>query len=291
MSLESITSFLHKAWLGTTNLVLGLAGMACLWLGVFSLWSGKDLSAAATGLTAGLVLLLAASIERFEVLKGLGMEARTRKLDEAISQTTATLAQLREWAEMSSDLFISMASNAGRFDAAPTTEEAYEIAERVRQNLKSIGSSEEVIKKTMSPWVSITSGDLARKLLDDVQKKVDLGVQHWDIQLRNYPMPVAAGDPEHQLILDNRNRYLNYQTQHLRRVHEWPIGTHSTELRRIVESVPLLDETDRKELREMISPWLPRLDFLAINCNLSDKEAWFAYLREEPDTISKLLPK
>lgn len=89
-----------------TNLTLGLAGIACILQGVFVLWLRPDITAPIPGLAAGLIFLLASSIERFEVLKGLGVEARTRKLDAAISQANATLEQLRELAELSSEVIV-----------------------------------------------------------------------------------------------------------------------------------------------------------------------------------------
>lgn len=264
-------------WLADT--ALALVGAVSLGLGVFFLWQG-DVASAGTGLTAGLVLLLAASVERFEVLKGLGVEARTRKLDAAITQATATLEQLRELAEMSGESLVSLNSKMGRLDSDPPAPEAYEVVQRVRRNLKNLGSSDETIRKAMTPWVHTLSFDLTYALLTEILHPWRLLLQHWDQKIQAYPQPIAAGDPAFQALLDQRKHFGTFEGNYVGGgVYEWQPGTHSQRLRNIVDSVPLLDDADRQPLRDLIAPWLPRLDYLAKNYDLSDKEEWFAKLK------------
>ena len=85
----------YRSWLlGLTNLGLFLAGMANLAIGTWSATRAES-TLAATCLSAGLVLLFAATVDRFETLKGLGLEARTRALKEATSEAAVILADLQ----------------------------------------------------------------------------------------------------------------------------------------------------------------------------------------------------
>jgi hypothetical protein len=274
------SSKLLTVWLGAINLALGVAGFSCLAIGVYALASAKDIAITGTGLTAGLVLLLAASIERFEVLKGLGMEAKTRKLDVALSQATASLDQLRELAELSSDFVIPLVVNAGRWDSGTSTKDAYEIAQRVKRNLVGLGSTDAAVRKTLAPWVTMTSNDLSRELMKAALHQMDLGVQHYSIQLRNLQAAPEGGTQANQASLDAMNRFVQFRQQHMGDVHDWSIGTHAAKLRNIFELMPLLEGTERTTLFASIAPWLPRLDFLAANYDLSDKEQWFAMLKD-----------
>lgn len=276
MAEKAIYPLLGKIFLWLVNVVLAFAGIACLMLGVVTLWHGADLVAAGTGLTAGLVFLFSATIDRFESLKGLGVEARTRKLDEAISQANATVDQLRELAELSSGFVVSLSAKAGRWDSAPTLRESHEIAQRVRRNLKSLGSSEPVIRETLAPWVSIVIIDQVREVLKEVRRPLLLAQEHYSQKLQAYPTPIAAGDPEYQALLDQRNKYGAYEGTTFGDVSDWPAGTHVNTLRRMVRSMPLVDESDREKLKTLIAPWLPRLEYLVANNDLSDKEEWFA---------------
>ena len=70
---------------GLTNWGLFAAWSVNLGVGTWSALHG-GVALAATSLTAGLVLLFAATIDRFELLKGLGVEAKTRQLDQKIEQ-------------------------------------------------------------------------------------------------------------------------------------------------------------------------------------------------------------
>lgn len=76
-----------------TNWILFVAGIVNLGVGTWFAAQG-DAAIAATSLTAGLVLLFAATIDRFESLKGLGIEAKTRKLNEKIEQADEALYRL-----------------------------------------------------------------------------------------------------------------------------------------------------------------------------------------------------
>jgi hypothetical protein len=59
------------------------------------------------------MLLLAATVDRFEVLKGLGVEARIKKLDGAIDQATATLDQLRDLSEITGESLVLLNAKGG----------------------------------------------------------------------------------------------------------------------------------------------------------------------------------
>lgn len=261
---------------GATNLTLGLAGIACILQGVFVLWLRPDITAPIPGLAAGLIFLLASSIERFEVLKGLGVEARTRKLDAAISQANATLEQLRELAELSSEVIVSLNSKTGRWDSAPTVQEAYDTANKVKATLRGLGSSDAVITKTLAPWVRTTSLDQTQSLLNELRKPLLEAAKMYSAKLQNYPTPIHAGDPAYQHLLNEKNRFENFEKSTCGEVAKWPIGTHAGRLEHFVDTMPLMDESARTELKALLSPWLPRLERLATDFELQDKEAWIA---------------
>lgn len=279
MTQTSKPSILADLWLATINLALGLAGGACLGLGVMALASGKEVSVIATALTAGLALLLAASIERFEVLKGLGVEARTKRLDAAISQATATLEQLRELAELSSDFVVPLVVSAGHWDSATPPKKAYETVQRIKTYLKGLGSADETVKKSLQPWVEGVTNELVQKLLQPIWHQLELGVQEFSLKLRNYDTTSPNASQINQEILEGQKKFIDFRMQGVGDPGDWTIGSHSRKLRRIVETMPLLNESERSDLLATITPWLPRLEYLATNLDLLDKEEWFDKLK------------
>ncbi|CAE6814036.1 hypothetical protein R69746_05750 [Paraburkholderia aspalathi] len=83
-------SWLEQTLYWLTNWSLFAAGLFNLYVGTRSAFD-IHVAGAATSLTAGLVLLFAATIDRFESLKGLGIEAKTRQLDQKISEADEAL--------------------------------------------------------------------------------------------------------------------------------------------------------------------------------------------------------
>jgi hypothetical protein len=261
-----------------TNVALLFAGLACLVKGVHVLWTANEGSSAATALTAGLFLLLASTIDRFEVLKGWGLEARTKQLDKTLSEAVATLNQLREIAELSSESIVSLNSKAERWGSAPSAQVAYEVVKRVRANLMELGSAEQRVKQIMEPWVKVTTNDLLRVMLTELRKSLQLGSEHYRIQIQSYPRPIQAGDSNHQLLLDSLNKFGSFEGAYFGSSNDWPIGSHASKLTQFVEQMPLLDESDRLKLRHFISSWLPRLERLASDYELLDEDEWFKSL-------------
>ncbi|ULR87396.1 hypothetical protein [Comamonas sp. B21-038] len=81
---------------GVVSLALTAAGMASLAFGSYWLFEANT-SAGLAGLGAGLVLLFGATIDQFEMLKGLGVEAKTR-IDQKVNEAEKILAQMKSLA-------------------------------------------------------------------------------------------------------------------------------------------------------------------------------------------------
>lgn len=145
---------------GFTNWALFLAGLANLVIGTRAAF-GENTALAATSLTAALVLLFAATIDRFESLKGLGIEAKTRQLDQKIIQADEALQRLREITELTGAAFIDLKSKMGRFDSAPPPRDNIAFASRIRKIMKDVGSNEDAIAKALRPWAKTLCFDMA----------------------------------------------------------------------------------------------------------------------------------
>jgi hypothetical protein len=141
-----------------------------------------------------------------------------------------------------------------------------------------LGSAEQRVKQIMEPWVKATTNDLVRVMLTELRKNLQLGSEHYRIQLQSYPLPIQAGDPNHQLLLDSLNKFGSFEGDYFGHSNDWPIGSHASKLAQFVEQMPLLDESDRLKHRQLIDPWLPRLECLASKYELLDEDEWFKAL-------------
>ncbi len=102
----------RKIHLGLVDLVLTVAGLVVVALGAWAIWR-ENLALADTALGAGLVRLFAATVERLESLKGLGMEAKTKELKFQVDRTERAHLQLCDLAEFTGTNFLRMVSAGG----------------------------------------------------------------------------------------------------------------------------------------------------------------------------------
>lgn len=272
-SLKSALNFLNTAIQGVVNLVLLFVGLSCLTFGAWILWCRNDVTLAGTGLAAGLVLLLAASIDRFEVLKGLGMEARTRKLDAVLSQATGTIEQLRELAEISSSSIVAF-STMTRWDSDIGPREIYESIQRVHKNLADLGSAQETIHKILNPWVTGQLRDLIGKLQPTLREPLLLEQEKARIELQGRTDPASG---EYQVALNKVTSYGSYEGTHFRALFSKPVVEWAGRLQTYVEEMPVPD-SDRQRLLTYLRPWVNRMNYLASHYELKDKEEWYAIL-------------
>lgn len=155
---KKVITFARAVFYAVTNLLLFAAGSVMLWLGVWAAVAARTSDAAAY-LAAGLVLLFAATISRFESLKGLGVEAKT-KIDQQINETDTRLKLLKEATEMFATQIVELNSSVGRWDSTPKVRAAYDNAQKIKLLLEEGGSDATTIRRVLLPWVRVTCFDL-----------------------------------------------------------------------------------------------------------------------------------
>jgi hypothetical protein len=94
-------------------------------------------------------------------LKGLGVEAKTRQLDQKIEQADEALRRLKEVTELTVPAIVTLNSNMGRLGSAPSPREDYALAQNFRQIMTSLGSETSSMRQALEPWVRIFCHDLA----------------------------------------------------------------------------------------------------------------------------------
>lgn len=138
---------------------LTFLGLALLCFGVWAVWK-ENLALAGTALGGGLVLLFAATIHRFESLKGLGMEAKTRELTETIHKAEGAVDQLKVLAEIVGSNILNLVNATGRLGQAPSIMSSYELSRQVKALLLSLGSDDAKVRAALTPWARWTLMDL-----------------------------------------------------------------------------------------------------------------------------------
>ncbi|AZR22667.1 hypothetical protein [Xanthomonas vasicola] len=114
------------------NAALGLAGFVCLVMGTLSAIRIETTAALAL-LGTGIALLFASTIERFESIKGLGIEAKQRQLDATLVQAEVILARIKEIAEIVGGNLLDLQLKSGYINDVPRAETLYELLQKISE--------------------------------------------------------------------------------------------------------------------------------------------------------------
>jgi len=158
MKFEQIASGTLRGFHIVVSLALLAAGLAALWFGIEALHQGQ-LPLAGTSLTAGLVLLLSATIDRFESIKGLGMEAKT-----LVKRAETTLAEMHELAEVFANQVLTLEIRAGRMDGNDDDKLAA-TKEKVLRMLDRVGVPKDRLPSILREWDDTIEFDYAHYIL------------------------------------------------------------------------------------------------------------------------------
>lgn len=260
------------------NVLLFLAGASCLALGVFRLFFSTPADAGAA-LTAGLVLLLASTVDRFESLKGLGIEAKTRKLDDKINQADQLLRHIQGLAELTSGSLVRLYAGMGRMGVAPNAEESHALTCSVRTALNGVGTVDTDIRRILRPWASIQAFDLARKLLEPLQKRL------YDIRNtvnkeadriereHGHSAPECAAAHQKREDVDQFIRRFSH-------LHKWPLEEVPRMMIEMVTEAPYLPSEEGRAFMETINSWRSELEYLIEHHDLRHPDRWYKELAE-----------
>lgn len=266
----------HKSLLyGLTNWGLFFAGGVNLAVGTWSAFNSQT-AIAATSLTAGLVLLFAATIDRFESLKGLGVEAKTRQLDQKIEQADEALKRLRELAELTGATLVDLSSKMGRWDSAPSPREAYALAQKVRATLVSLGSDPSTLRQALQPWARIACLDLGRAIIAPMVTLLSEKSRQLEDERSAIPKPVAVDDPDFVRLSAALQACNTYSLERLNKIVEFALDDYPMRLLALFESVPLLNSKEVASVRDTAVSFVPAITELRETFQLSNAEPWLA---------------
>ncbi|CBJ50356.1 hypothetical protein [Ralstonia solanacearum] len=268
----SSLTWLRPLLFGLTSWSLFVAGVVNLSVGTWHVIHSNT-AIAATSLTAGLALLFAATIDRFESIKGLGIEAKTRKLDEKIEQADEALRKLRQLAEITGETLIDLHSRMGRWDSAPSPRESYELAHRVRSIMQALGSEPEAIAKALRSWAKIQCQDLARAFVDPMHKFTRERIQALDKLRSALPQPLSPNDPELLRLTAEINLGHAY-LERLGKIHKFELDDYPSRFLALLDDAPYRTPDEIAPIRDKASVFAADMTALRESMVLPNAETW-----------------
>lgn len=257
------------------DFTLTAGGIAAIGGAVWTVFFRDSPSQAATCMAGGVVLLFAATIHRFEFLKGFGIEAKVKKLDETIDKAEVALEKLRQVGEVTSANIVVLSSTSGRLGVAPTLEKARMLASDIRRTLEGLGSSEETIRAALAPWVKIEAGDLARSAIKNVDLLLQTKAQSLQMQLRREEQVQDGGT--------RLNKLYAHTKPFSRKVPQVPPEKLPELLRECVSTAPELSVLEKEVFIEHLQPFCEEILHLAANYEFRNFQFWLNNLPDRAE--------
>ena len=249
---------------------LTLAGLAAAGLGVWFVWK-ENAGLAATGLGGGLVLLFAATIHRFESLKGLGMEAKTRELEKTIDKAGTAVAQLRALAELVGGNMLELTGASGRWGQTPAIMDSYDASRKLKSILLDIGSDQTKIRAALLPWAKWTHMDLCYVQYKDTNKILTSEVD------RLNGLQAAGADSETTAkIRDNLTKIGDYRQQVLSGSSDWKLDDLPIRIHRLLQEAPVPESADRPGIEAAIAKAVDEARYVISELDFRDVGYWQA---------------
>ena len=264
---------------GLANWGLFCAGAVNLAVGTRSALNGQ-VAIAATSLTAGLVLLFAGTIDRFESLKGLGIEAKTRQLDEKIEQAADALKRLKALAELTGASLVDLNSKAGRWGSAPGPRESYELAQRVRSTMNALGSDPSTVREALRPWVKMSCYDIALAITEPLNRALLEKKQELHGDLSKVRQPVDPSDPTYLRITAAIRDVGTYEQQRFHKLDRLDIDDYPDRFLQLIAEAPHVDQQLVAVTLDKARQFAPAMSELRRRLELADPEPWFTEIEE-----------
>jgi hypothetical protein len=220
------------------------------------------------------VLLFAATIDRFESLKGLGIEAKTKQLDQKIIQADEALRRLREMTEITGAALIDLNSKMGRWDSAPGARESIAFADRVRQIMKNLGSSEEVIASVLRPWAKTLCFDMALVQARDLGALLQARLAALESERQRIKQPINPDDPLFNQLTSKIRSIQEFLASRLKNMHRLELEDYPHRFMEIFDDVPEVEAAETDALRTAAARFAPGMSSLRESRLLPDSELW-----------------
>ncbi|HMV54451.1 MAG TPA: hypothetical protein PLX20_15060 [Rhodocyclaceae bacterium] len=272
----------RRALYGITDWALLFAGLANLAVGTFSALNDSA-AIAATSLTAGLVLLFAATIDRFESLKGLGIEAKTKQLDQKINQADDALRRLREMTEITGAALIDLNSKMGRWDSVPGPRESIAFADRVRQTMKNLGSSDDVIASVLRPWAKTLCFDMALAQTHELRRLLQARLSSLEAERQTIKQPIQPDDSLYSQLSAQIRSIQQFQSSRLKDLHRLELEDYPHRFMEVFDDVPQIEPAEVDNLRKAAGRYAPGMSSLVEFRALPDAELWIDALSKARD--------
>src|SRR5690606_1264492 len=260
-----------------TNLFLFLAGLVNIILGTYSA-SQNNSTIALVCLVTGLIFLFASTIDRFESLKGLGIEAKTKQLDQKLVEADKALNYLRSMTEFTGKTLVEIQTKIGRWNGGPSTKELIEFGEEIRKIMTTTGSDEVSIQNVLTPWAKTLCMDLSYKKVEKLRKIINDKIAEIEVQINSISKPISLPNQEYERWLENTRILVTFISSEIDKIYMFKLEEYPERLLSIYDSVPIISQNKLLILKLDLNEFTEEMRLLKTEKKVIDKYRWIKEL-------------
>ncbi|WP_175665862.1 hypothetical protein ACN9MG_16315 [Burkholderia ambifaria] len=181
--------------------------------GFYLLWQNQTANASLS-FTVGILLLLFSQFERFESVKGFGIEAKVHQLNDKIQEADRINKSLRSLTATLAQLTFETMSRIGRLSGPIGRKESLEIEDAVLELMRDAQIAEEEINRVVRPVRSMTSFDILRPAFRELDDKFQTWNKERQTRHQQVQSPINPSDPMYIAVQEEKERF---DALHLRR--------------------------------------------------------------------------
>lgn len=256
------------------DVVLGVFGIVSVALAIYLAFDDK-VAAASVLFSAGMLLSLLSSVRMFESIKGLGIEAKMRNLDNKIHEADVLLERIRDSSTLMARISFQVMSKIGRWNGVLDKKETLAISDQLVAQLKGCGVAENVIADCAQPWYEVNLRDLAVPVLNGLRHLAQLKTQEFNEEMRSLPRASTGSDPEWIRLSDSITRVGQWSSQ-LSEMWEKNFVDVVTQAERLIESFPLVTPEEKRDTASRIGDKLDRARYYLAHKEFRSREEWMS---------------
>ena len=210
--------------------------------GFYLLWHNQTANAS-LAFTVGILLLLLSQFERFESVKGFGIEAKVRKLDSKIREADQINAALKSLTATLAQLAFETMSRIGRLRGPIERKESLQIEESLLRQMRDANIADIDIARAVLPVRMVVAFDILRPAFNEVEERLKTWESAVQRRFSALSQPIKMSDPEYigaQAELD-KVRKMREQLQATRALGHGP--KQSEEVRQLAKDMQANPET------------------------------------------------
>lgn len=164
--------------------------------GFYLLWHNQTANAS-LAFTVGMLLLLFSQFERFESVKGFGIEAKVHQLDNKIREADQINATLKNLTTTLAQLAFEMMSRIGRFRGPIERKESLQIEESLLQQMRDANITDIDIARAVLPLRMVVAFDILQPAFNEVEERLRAWESAAHKRYSAVRQPINMSDPEY----------------------------------------------------------------------------------------------